>query len=115
MTDRDPGGHQPRAGHQAAQRSSTAQAVASADAGTIARHQDDAITQPPSEADAPQARALAGTLAHDPPGLSRAQPRMEPGTPHLDPRLAARGWEVGTHGIYTRTGRRQPGRELEVG
>jgi predicted GIY-YIG superfamily endonuclease len=115
MTDRDPGGHQLRAGHQAAERSIAAQAHASADAGTTARHQDDAIAQPASEADTPQARALAGAVADDPRGLSRAQPRMEPGTPHPDSRLAARGWEVGPHGIYTRTGRRQPGRQLEAG
>jgi hypothetical protein len=75
-----------------------------------------------SHADAPQARAFANAYAVTASALvaglrdlSRPQPRMEPGTPHPDPQLAARGWEVGAHGIYTRTGRRQADHELEAG
>jgi hypothetical protein len=44
-----------------------------------------------------------------------AEAGPQPGTPHPDPFLAVRGWEVGATGIYERTGHRQVDRELEAG
>jgi predicted GIY-YIG superfamily endonuclease len=36
------------------------------------------------------------------------EPDRTPGAPHLDPFLAARGWHVGSHGLYTRQQDPQP-------
>jgi hypothetical protein len=111
-----------RAGHEAADRSVAAQADAGSDVDTIARNQDDAVARLASEADTAKGRAYAGAyaftasaLVNDLRDLDRQPPHMVPGTPHPDPFLAAHGWEVGKHGIYTRTGHRQTGRDLEAG
>jgi hypothetical protein len=86
---------------------------------TVARLLNDAST-PEGRA---CARAFSDTAAaqvrelrtHDP----LPEPDRMPGAPHPDPFLAARGWHVNQHGIYTRRDEPEPEplleRELEAG
>ncbi len=111
-----------REGHEAAERAITTQADAGMDTDAIARRQDDIANGLMSEAATTAGRAFARNYSFTASALvaglrdvNRAEPSREPGTPHPDPFLAARGWEVGQSGIYTRTARRQPDRELEAG
>ena len=48
-----------------------------------------------------QAVSLAAEYART--GASLAASRRPPGSPHPDPALANKGWEVGRYGIYQRT------------
>ena len=68
------------------------------------------------------ARALSDTAATYVRELRERDPLPEPdrtpGTLHPDPFLAARGWHVNEHGIYTRHAQPEPPppeRELEAG
>ena len=111
-----------REGQEAAERAITSEADAGMEKDAIARSQDDIANGLLSEAATAEAcgfarsySVTASALVADLRDVSCAEPSREPGTPHPDPFLAARGWEVGRSGIYTRTAQRQPDRELEAG
>jgi hypothetical protein len=111
-----------RSGDESAERHVAAPADAGHDVEAVARHQGHAVARLPSQARTAEAGQDASGWPHtasepinDLRDLDREGPRMAPGTPHPDRFLAERGWEVGRHGIYTRTGRHQPDREFEAG
>src|SRR5215472_17925974 len=55
---------------------------------------------PKSQASAREYDRAAKTLIREPKQLE--EPGLTPGAPHPDPALAAKGWHVCSHGIYTR-------------
>jgi hypothetical protein len=94
--DREPAGQQ-----------ITAQTDAGKPTGRIGHVQADIVAHLPSEARTPEGQAFAyegdttaETLVHELNELD--EPGLTPGAPHPDPYLAARGWHVCNHGIYTR-------------
>jgi hypothetical protein len=87
------------------------QIITQADAGmtpdAIARRQEDIVASLLSDAQTPGQQVFAreyadtvGTYVRDLRELDG--PGLTPGTPHPDPYLAAKGWHVCGHGIYTR-------------
>jgi hypothetical protein len=87
------------------------QIIAQADAGmtpdAIARREEDIVASLLSDAQTPGQQVFAreyadtvGTYVRDLRELDG--PSLTPGTPHPDPYLAAKGWHVCDHGIYTR-------------
>ena len=94
-------------GRETAGRQDTAQADPGMPTGGIGYVQADVAAHLLSEARTSEGQALARdydwaaeTLAGE---LKEAdEPGLIPGAPHPDPALAARGWHVCSHGIYTR-------------
>jgi predicted GIY-YIG superfamily endonuclease len=96
-----------RAGFHTADQLIWAQADAGMPADTIARHQEDITASLLSDAQTADGQAFAreyadtaGTYLRDLKELD--EPGLTPGAPHPDPALAAKGWHVCDHGIYTR-------------
>ena len=96
MQDHEPAGHE-----------DAAQAGAGMPTGGIGHVQADIAAHLLSEAHTPQGRASAREYdrAAETPGRDLEEPDwpgLTPGAPHPDPALAAKGWHVCDHGIYTR-------------
>jgi hypothetical protein len=101
-----------RDGTLAAVRDITWQADAGAAPDAVQRHGDDAtamlLANGTTRADRAYTAAYSGAAA----GLAAElrdldQPAPEPGTPHPDPWLAARGWHVHRTGVYVRDADRE--------
>jgi hypothetical protein len=116
--------HSARDGFQDAARTVSAQYAAGVGLDVIAAHHDDVSARLLSDAQTPPGRAYAAeyadtarTLVADlrqdaavADGRSASACTKPQGTPHPDPRLAARGWQVDS-GIYQRTGHAMADRE----
>src|SRR5262249_30881380 len=96
-----------RAGFQTADQLIRAQADAGMSQDAIAGHRKDTAAGLLSDAQPADGQAFAreyadtaGTYLRDLKELD--QPGLTPGAPHPDPSLAAKGWHVCDHGIYTR-------------
>jgi hypothetical protein len=96
-----------QAGFQTADQIIRAQADAGMNPDAIARHQEEIAASLLSDAETADGQAFAreyadtaDTYLHDLKELD--EPTLTPGTPHPDPTLAAKGWHVCDHGIYTR-------------
>ena len=94
-------------GQETAGQQITAQADAGMPTDRIGHVQADIAAHLLSEARTPEGQAFAReydwtaqTLARDLKELD--EPSLTPGAPHPDPALAAKGWHVCDHGIYTR-------------
>jgi hypothetical protein len=94
-------------GRETAGQQITAQADAGMPTGRIGQVQADTAADLLSEARTPEGQAFAReydwaaqTLVRDLKELD--EPGLTPGAPHPDPYLAAKGWHVCGHGIYTR-------------
>jgi len=99
-----------KAGAETAQQIISAQAAAGMDAQRIAEHHQDVAAGLLSGADTDEGSAFAreydgwgNSLIADLREAERGpEPDHSPGSPHPDPRLAARGWRNCEHGIYVR-------------
>jgi hypothetical protein len=96
-----------RAGFQTADQLIRAQADAGMTPEAISRHQEEITASLLSDAQTADGQAFAreyadtaGTYLRDLKELD--EPGLTPGAPHPDPALAAKGWHVCKHGIYTR-------------
>jgi len=94
-------------GRETARRHTTAHTEPGTAPDAIARRHEDIVASLLADAQTPGGQASAreyadtvGSYAHDPKELDG--PGLTPGTPHPDPYLAAKGWRVSDHGIYTR-------------
>jgi hypothetical protein len=94
-------------GRETAGQQISAQADAGMPTGRIGHVQADITAHLLSEARAAEGQAFAReydwaaeTLAGELKGAD--EPGLTPGAPHPDPALAARGWHVCSHGMYTR-------------
>jgi hypothetical protein len=97
----------PALGREAAGQQISAQAGAGMPTGRIGHMQADIAAHLLSEAHTPEGQAFAReydwaaeTLVRELEELD--EPGLIPGAPHPDPALAAKGWHVCSHGIYTR-------------
>ncbi len=108
-----------RAGFQTAGQLIRAQADAGMSPDTIGRHQEGIAASLLSDAQTADGQALAreyadtaGTYVRDLTELDG--PGLTPGAPHPDANLAAKGWQVCDHGIYTRHPDGEPEAEPEA-
>ncbi len=95
------------AGFQAADQVIRAQAGAGMSPEATGRRQEKTVASLLSDAQTTEgqafAREYAGTTSTGLRDLKEpGEPGLTPGTPHPDPALAAKGWHVCDHGIYTR-------------